>query len=179
MLMRRALHFDSTALTASMITLVIFGTELFFYHRWKLGPCICYLCVSTLVQATVVSPRDLVLRVLTIDLPGLSSILWLQVSLVCILFFVEEGLLWWTLRCLSSLWCLSFSDLHDLFQDFLLLCSELFCTIFQSSCSGCNIHRVVLDVLYVRVELFLLLLEASFNFLEDWVFANARSHSYM
>ena len=115
MLMRRALHFDSTALTASMITLVIFGTELFFYHRWKLGPCICHLCVSTLVQATVVSPGDLVLRVLTIDLPGLSTILRLQVSLVCILFFVEESLLWRTLRCLSSLWCLSFSDLHDLF----------------------------------------------------------------
>ena len=98
-----------------MVTLVIFGTELFLNHWWKLGPCISHLCVSTLVQATVVSPGDLVLRVLTIDLPGLSTILRLQVSLVSILFFVEEGLLWWTLRCQSSLWCLSFSDLHDLF----------------------------------------------------------------
>ena len=34
-------------------------------------------------------------------------------------------------------------------------------------------------MLDVRVELFLLLLEASFNFLEDWVFADARSHSHM
>ena len=115
MLVRRPLHFNGAALTAMVVSLVVLGAELFLDHWWELRSCISYLCVPALVQATVVPSGDLVLRVLAIDLPGLSTILWLQVGLLSVLLFVEESLLRRALWCQCGFRCFAFSNLHDLF----------------------------------------------------------------
>ena len=100
----------------------------------------------------------LILRVLPLNPPRLTPIL--------ILPLVEEGLLGGTGRCLSC-------QVHDVLEDFFLLRRELFSSIFERRCRRCDVHRVMLDMLNVRIHLLLLLLHLRFHFLEERVLADA------
>ena len=69
---------------------------------------------------------------------------------------------------------LIFRHKHDLFQNFVLLCRKLFCSVLKSGSSRPNVKRVIFNFRNVVFQLVLFILHAFLYFNKNWVTTDSR-----
>lgn len=123
------------------------------------------------VTSSAAKSGILVLSLLLGKFPSISPVV-LRVTIALMLIIASKSVVLY--RGSRRFLLLIFRHKHDLFQNFVLLCRKLFCSVLKSGSSRPNVKRVIFNFRNVVFQLVLFILHAFLYFNEDWVTTDSR-----